>query len=64
MQIGKKYKSNTGAIRTPLYLSSCKKFVFVNCVYKNGINAKKFFWANHRLFNDEPLIHPLNHSSQ
>ena len=50
-KINKEYTSKAGAIRTPLFYSECKKFVFVECKYKNGIILKKWFWSNHRLFN-------------
>lgn len=46
----KKYISNNGTIRIPLFLSDCNRFVFVECNYKNK-TIKKWFWLNHRLFN-------------
>jgi hypothetical protein len=45
------YKSITGAIRKPLYFSECKRFIFVECKYTDGIILKKWFWSNHRIFN-------------
>ena len=46
----KEYKSRTGAIRKPLFYSECKRFVFVNVKYINGIELNKWYWSNHRLF--------------
>jgi len=45
------YKRKTGAIYKPLMFSDCKRFVFVECFYLNGIVLKKWFWSCHRIFN-------------
>lgn len=50
MELKKEYISINGTIRVPLCLSDCKRFVFVECKYKNK-TIKKWFWLNHRLFN-------------
>jgi surface antigen len=56
MELNKEYKSNTGAIRQPLYFSQCNRFVFVKCTYSNEKIISKWFWSNHRIFIDQKNI--------
>lgn len=52
MILNKDYTSKTGAVRTPINISDCMRFILVVCKYSNGDVKTKWFWSCHRLFKD------------
>jgi hypothetical protein len=50
VKLGFEYKRKSGSSYKPLFFSDCKRFVFVECKYSNGVVVNKWMWSCHRIF--------------